>query len=70
MPSPSVDQFVEAVKETVLANKRWIPPFGKGTLYIRPLLMGTGPILGVAPAPECTFLVYASPVGNYVQVQI
>lgn len=67
MPSPSVDQFVEAVKETVLANKRWVPPFGKGTLYIRPLLMGTGPVLGVAPAPECTFLVYASPVANYVQ---
>ncbi|XP_055836172.1 branched-chain-amino-acid aminotransferase 2, chloroplastic-like [Solanum dulcamara] len=65
MPSPSTDQFVEAVKQTALANKRWIPPFGKGSLYIRPLLIGTGPILGFAPAPEYTFLVYACPVGNY-----
>ncbi|KAL2551927.1 Branched-chain-amino-acid aminotransferase 5 [Forsythia ovata] len=65
MPSPSVDQFVEAVKLTVLANERWIPPPGKGSLYIRPLLMGSGVVLGLAPAPEYTFLIYVSPVGNY-----
>lgn len=65
MPSPSVDQFVEAVKATVLANQRWIPPPGKGSLYIRPLLMGSGSVLGLAPAPEYTFLIYVSPVGNY-----
>ncbi|CAN0921980.1 Branched-chain-amino-acid aminotransferase 2, chloroplastic [Linum grandiflorum] len=65
MPCPSVHQFVDSVKQTALANKRWIPPPGKGTLYIRPLLLGSGPILGLGPAPEYTFLVYASPVGNY-----
>ncbi|XP_050212349.1 branched-chain-amino-acid aminotransferase 2, chloroplastic-like isoform X1 [Mercurialis annua] len=65
MPCPSIDQFVDAVKQTALANKRWIPPAGKGTLYIRPLLMGSGPVLGLAPAPEYTFLIYASPAGNY-----
>ncbi|KAK6160571.1 hypothetical protein DH2020_003952 [Rehmannia glutinosa] len=65
MPSPSVHQFVDAVKQTALANRRWIPPPGKGSLYIRPLLIGSGPILGLAPASEYTFLVYASPVGNY-----
>ncbi|KAB2004798.1 hypothetical protein ES319_D11G224800v1 [Gossypium barbadense] len=65
MPAPTVDQFVEAVKETVLANKRWVPPPGKGSLYIRPLLMGSGAVLGLAPAPEYTFLIYVSPVGNY-----
>ncbi|KAG2260018.1 hypothetical protein Bca52824_079312 [Brassica carinata] len=65
MPSPSVDQFVDAVKQTAFANKRWVPPSGKGSLYIRPLLMGTGPVLGLGPAPEYAFIVYASPVGNY-----
>ncbi|KAF2323925.1 hypothetical protein GH714_004044 [Hevea brasiliensis] len=65
MPCPSIDQFVDAVKGVALVNKRWVPPPGKGTLYIRPLLMGSGPVLGLAPAPEYTFLVYASPVGNY-----
>ncbi|KAK9949225.1 hypothetical protein M0R45_004758 [Rubus argutus] len=74
MPSPTVEQFVEAVKATVLANKCWVlrptmmllfPPPGKGSLYIRPLLMGSGAVLGLAPAPEYTFLIYVSPVGNY-----
>ncbi|KAL6211863.1 hypothetical protein ACLB2K_017086 [Fragaria x ananassa] len=64
MPSPSVEQFVDAVKQTVLANKRWVPPPGKGSLYLRPLLLGSGSVLSVGPAPECTFLIYASPVGN------
>ncbi|XP_031247436.1 branched-chain-amino-acid aminotransferase 2, chloroplastic-like isoform X3 [Pistacia vera] len=65
MPSPSIDQFVDAVKQIALVNKRWVPPPGKGALYIRPLLVGSGPVLGLAPAPEYMFLVYASPVGNY-----
>lgn len=65
MPSPTVEQFVDAVKLTVLKNKRWVPPPGKGSLYIRPLLMGSGAVLGLAPAPEYTFLIYVSPVGNY-----
>ncbi|KAL3813713.1 hypothetical protein ACJIZ3_014981 [Penstemon smallii] len=65
MPSPTVDQFMEAVKATVLANERWIPPPGKGSLYIRPLLLGSGAVLGLAPAPEYTFLIYVTPVGNY-----
>ncbi|PON63328.1 Branched-chain amino acid aminotransferase II [Parasponia andersonii] len=65
MPSPSVDQFIHAVKQTVLANKRWVPPPGKGALYLRPMLLGTGAVLGLAPAPEYTFLIFAAPVGNY-----
>ncbi|KAI0493327.1 hypothetical protein KFK09_027604 [Dendrobium nobile] len=65
MPSPTVEHFVDAVKKTVLANKRWVPPPGKGSLYIRPLLMGSGAVLGLAPAPEYTFLIFVSPVGNY-----
>ncbi|KAE8099969.1 hypothetical protein FH972_017910 [Carpinus fangiana] len=65
MPSPSIDQFVDALKQTVLANKRWVPPPGKGSLYIRPLIMGSGEILGLGAAPEYTFLIYVSPVGNY-----
>uniref|UniRef100_A0A0E0MAF2 Branched-chain-amino-acid aminotransferase n=1 Tax=Oryza punctata TaxID=4537 RepID=A0A0E0MAF2_ORYPU len=65
MPAPSVEQFVDAVKQTVLTNKRWVPPTGKGSLYIRPLLMGSGAVLGLAPAPEYTFIIFVSPVGNY-----
>lgn len=65
MPAPSVEAFIEAVKQTVFANLRWVPPVGKGALYIRPLLIGSGPVLGLAKSPEYTFLIYVSPVGNY-----
>ncbi|CAN7000328.1 unnamed protein product [Brassica rapa subsp. trilocularis] len=65
MPYPTVDQFVSAVKQVVLANKKWIPPPGRGTLYIRPILFGSGPILGSLPVPEYTFTVFACPVGRY-----
>ncbi|KAK7252236.1 hypothetical protein RIF29_36047 [Crotalaria pallida] len=61
MPSPSIEQFVIAVKQTVLANKRWVPPAGKGSLYIRPLLIGSGSVLGLAPATEYTFLIFTTP---------
>ncbi|KAI3835494.1 hypothetical protein MKX03_034584 [Papaver bracteatum] len=63
MQSPSIDQFIDDFKQTVHANKLWVPPPGKGSLYIRPLLLGTGPILGISPARECTFITYASPEG-------
>ncbi|MAU30059.1 MAG: branched chain amino acid aminotransferase [Euryarchaeota archaeon] len=65
MPPVPEEIFLDAVIKTVRENSRWVPPMGKGALYIRPLLMGSGPILGVAPAPEYTFLVFASPVGPY-----
>ncbi|XP_021903749.1 branched-chain-amino-acid aminotransferase 2, chloroplastic-like [Carica papaya] len=69
MPSPSVQQFIDAVKQMVLANKHWVPPHGKGTLYLRPLLMGTGSVFGIAPAPEYTFLIFASPIANHYKGQ-
>jgi hypothetical protein len=45
-----------------------VPPPHKGFLHIRPLLMGTGAVLRVTPAPEFTFLIYVTPVGNYFEV--
>ncbi len=41
------DLLVDAVKQTVAANKDFVPPQGKGSLYLRPLLFGSGPILGL-----------------------
>jgi len=65
MPPVPEDQFVEAVKSMVKANVDWVPPIGKGSLYIRPLLLGSGPILGLGPAPSYTFTVFAAAVGAY-----
>ena len=65
MAPPPRDLFLKGVKEVVKANAEYIPPHGKGSLYIRPLLLGTGAILGLGPAPSYTFLIYCSPVGGY-----
>ncbi|XVE95088.1 hypothetical protein REPUB_Repub02eG0066200 [Reevesia pubescens] len=67
MPAPTIEQFVEAVKSTVLANTRWVPPPNKCFLHIRPLLLGNGPVLSLTTAPEFTFLIYVTPVGNYFE---
>jgi branched-chain amino acid aminotransferase len=66
MEAPSVEAFMEAVLSVVRANSRWVPPGDKGSLYIRPLLIGSGPVLGVKPAQEYLFCVFASPVGQYM----
>ncbi|GKV53677.1 hypothetical protein SLEP1_g60194, partial [Rubroshorea leprosula] len=62
MKAPSVELFVDAVKQTVIANKRWVPPPGKGSIYVRPILVGSGPILRVGASPDYIFLVFATPV--------
>lgn len=65
MPAFPVEKFVDVIIEIVRRNIDFVPPYGKGSLYVRPCLWGTGAVLGVAPAPEFTFMVYASPVGPY-----
>lgn len=65
MPPFPEEQFVEAVAATVRANVDYVPPQGKGSMYLRPLLLGSGPILGLGPAPSYTFTVYAAAVGAY-----
>jgi len=66
MPVFPVERFVEAVVETVRANKEWVPPYGSGaSLYLRPYMFGIDPIIGVKPANEFQFRVFATPVGPY-----
>jgi branched-chain amino acid aminotransferase len=60
------EMFIRAVQRVVNANRRFVPPYGTGaSLYIRPLVIGTGAQVGVRPATEYTFLVFVSPVGPY-----
>ena len=48
MPPFPEERFVEAVKQVVQANAAYVPPFGSGaTLYIRPYLFGSNPVIGV-----------------------
>ncbi|WP_418390598.1 branched-chain amino acid aminotransferase, partial [[Clostridium] scindens] len=66
MPAFPEDRFVEAVKQVVAANAAYVPPYGSGaTLYIRPYMFGSSPVIGVRPASEYQFRVFATPVGPY-----
>ena len=66
MPVFPEDRFIDAVCQVVKANQDWVPPYGSGaTLYIRPYMMGTNPVIGVKPANEYEFRVFATPVGPY-----
>ncbi len=65
MPTIPEDYFMNAVLEVVRDNIDFIPPYSKGGLYIRPVVWGTAPTLGVAPASEYTFMIYTAPVGPY-----
>ena len=66
MPVFPEDRFIRAVEQVVAANADYVPPYGSGaTLYIRPYMFGTNPVIGVKPADEYQFRVFATPVGPY-----
>ncbi|MFV0546521.1 MAG: branched-chain amino acid aminotransferase [Bacteroides sp.] len=66
MAELSTDRFKEAILKAVKLNERFIPPYETGaSLYIRPLLIGTGAQVGVRPADEYMFVVFVTPVGPY-----
>lgn len=60
------DRFIDAVEQVVAANEAYVPPFGSGaTLYLRPFMFGSDPVIGVKPATEYQFRIFATPVGPY-----
>ncbi len=66
MPAFPEDKFVDAVVQVVKANDAYVPPYGTGaTLYIRPYMFGSNPVIGVKPADEYQFRIFATPVGPY-----
>ena len=66
MPPFPEDKFVDAIVQTVKANEAYVPPYGTGaTLYIRPYMFGINPVIGVKPATDYQFRVFATPVGPY-----
>jgi len=61
-----IEIFKESLFKVVKLNEKYIPPFGTGaSLYIRPLLIGSGACVGVKPADEYLFLIFVGPVGPY-----
>jgi len=66
MPPFPKERFLDAIDKLVKANEAWVPPYGSGaTLYIRPYMFGINPVIGVKPANDYQFRVFATPVGPY-----
>ena len=66
IPTLPDGKFIDAVEKTVRANAAYVPPFGSGaTLYVRPYIFGTNPVIGVKPADEYQFRILVTPVGPY-----
>ena len=66
MPQIGTDEFLSALDELIKANLDYVPPFGSGaTLDVRPFIFGSGPVIGVKPAPEYEFRMFCTPVGPY-----
>ena len=66
MPVFLEERFVEAVDQVVRANADYVPPYGSGaTLYLRPYMFASGPVIGVSPADEYQFRIFCTPVGPY-----
>ncbi len=66
MPVFPVERFLDAVDKVVSANAAYVPPYGSGaTLYIRPYMFGSSPVIGVKPAEEYQFRMFCTPVGPY-----
>lgn len=66
MEAPSLGLFVEACRKAVDANRDYVPPHGTGaSMYLRPLLIGTEPTIGIKPSATYSFIVMVTPVGPY-----
>tara|TARA_B100000929_G_scaffold65658_1_gene50060 strand:+ start:115 stop:1134 length:1020 start_codon:yes stop_codon:yes gene_type:complete len=65
IPEMEEDYFLQAVTETVKDNIDYIPPYGKGSMYVRPITFGMTPSISVGPALDYIFIVFCSPVGSY-----
>ena len=66
MPVLSEEQYIDSIKQVVKANEAYVPPYGTGaTLYLRPYMFGINPVIGVKPATEFQYRVFATPVGPY-----
>ncbi len=66
MPVYPEDKFIEAVEAVVAANADFVPPYGSGaTMYLRPFMFGSNQVIGVKPATEYQFRIFATPVGPY-----
>jgi len=66
MDAPTTEDFTNLCIMAIKENERYLPPYGSGaSLYIRPVLFGSGSQLGIAPAKKQILFIAVAPVGSY-----
>ncbi len=71
MPPFPEEKFLEALDMLIKANEQWVPPYGSGaTLYIRPYIFATSPLMGIKPSKEYQFRMICMPVGPYFKAGV
>ncbi len=65
MPEVDIDLVMSELEKLILLDQDWIPHRDGYSLYIRPIMIGTEPVLGVRPGSKFKMLIILSPVGPY-----
>ena len=65
MPDLPEELFIHAADELIRLDSAWVPTAVGESLYLRPLMIATEAALGVRPAKEYLFVLFASPAGAY-----
>ena len=66
MPAPTMEMFIDMCVMCVQENWDYLPSYESGaSLYLRPVLFGINPQLGIKSAKDVMFAVMASAVGTY-----
>lgn len=65
LPELPEELFIEALKQLVSIDEKWVPNGEGEALYLRPFMIATEAYLGVRPSHQVKFMVIASPAGNY-----
>ncbi|HET8715552.1 MAG TPA: branched-chain amino acid aminotransferase [Holophagaceae bacterium] len=65
MPAIPEERFVEAADALIRQDAKWVPDAKGESLYLRPFMISTEAALGVRPAKEYLFVMFASPSGTY-----
>ena len=65
MPAVDPDLHIAAIEELVALEHRWVPADPEGSLYVRPVMVATEPVLEVRASREYLHYIIVSPVGPY-----
>ncbi len=65
LPQIDEDDYMQALKALVEIDADWVPHKPGTSLYIRPFTIGTDEYIGLHTYDHVTFIIIASPVGNY-----